>query len=423
MGQQVNGTVEGFTWRRIALPAFGPSLIGSIGHGALGPVLALVARDLGASVSVAALFVALAALAEFVCSVPVGVFVDRVGERVALVVGGLLEVAAGLIGWWAPSLWVLAIAVVILGPAGGVFIVARQSFLGHVAPPHQRARAMSTLGGVARIGWFVGPLLAAPLITAWGARAAFLVLLVGGLGSAAVTWWSMDLPAPHHDRPDGSPAPVTPPLRRTVRRHARVLVTLGIGVLTIGLARSSRVAIVPLWAEHIGLDAAQVSVLMGLAMGIEALLFYPAGWVMDRFGRVWVAVPVAVGFGLALACVPLTTTYAALAAVVVAMAVANGMGSGIVMTLGADAAPAVGRAGFLGVWRLISLVGANGAALLVAAIAAVAGLAPASVTVGILSLAGGAWLAHWVPRWDPRRHRTSGTGAGGEQPPSETPRG
>ena len=73
------------------------------------------------------------------------------------------------------------------------------------------------------------------------------------------------------------------------------------------------------------------------------------------------------------------------------------------MTLGADAAPAVGRAGFLGVWRLISLVGANGAALLVSLIAAVAGLGAASLAVGLLSIAGGGWLAHWVPKWDPRR--------------------
>jgi MFS family permease len=400
----MDGAADGaVSWRRIALPAYGPSLVGSIGHGAVAPVLALAARDLGASVSVAALFVALAALAEFVCSVPVGLFVDRVGERLALTIGGVLEVVAGVIGWFAPSLWALVIAVAVLGPAGGIFIVARQSFLGHLVPPHQRARAMSTLGGVARIGWFIGPLLAAPFIALHGARAAFLVLSAGGALAAAVTWWSMDLPELDGVSGSGRPGEAPPPLRVTIRRHARVLVTLGLGVLTIGLARSSRMAIVPLWAEHIGVQASQVAVLMGVAMGLEALLFYPAGWVMDRFGRVWIAAPVAISFGLALLSLPLATSYAVLAAVVVAMAVANGMGSGIVMTLGADAAPAVGRAGFLGVWRLISLVGANGAALLVSLIAAVAGLGAASLAVGLLSIAGGGWLAHWVPKWDPRR--------------------
>lgn len=364
-------------------------------------MLALTARDLGASVSMAALIVAVSVASEFVCSVPVGMFIDRVGERVALTAGGLLMVVVGGLGWFAGSLGVLVLATALLGPAGGVLIVARQSFLGEVVAPGQRARAMSTLGGVARIGWFVGPLLAAPLIAVHGARAGFLVLAGAGLADAALTWWSMDLPGTRSAR--GADRPATPPMRVTIRRHAKVLLTLGSGVLVIGLARASRTVIVPLWAEHIGLGAHDVAVLFGLANGVEMLLFFPAGWVMDRFGRVWVAVPVALGFAVALLLLPLTSTTAGLAAALAGMAVANGLGSGIVMTLGADAAPANGRAAFLGVWRLSSLIGVNGAAVLVASVAGLAGLGVASVTLGVLCGLGGVWLGHWVPRFDPRR--------------------
>jgi hypothetical protein len=101
------------------------------------------------------------------------------------------------------------------------------------------------------------------------------------------------------------------------------------------------------------------------------------------------------------------------------MGVGNGLGSGIVMTLGADAAPEAGRAPFLGVWRLLSLVGHNGASLVVAAVAAVASIGAASVTVGLLTLAGGAWLAQWLPQYDPRRAATGETPcdrAGGPRP-------
>ena len=55
-----------------------------------------------------------------------------------------------------------------------------------------------------------------------------------------------------------------------------------LGILVIGLARASRNVVVPLWADHIGMTASEVSVLFGLGMGIEMLLFYPAGWIMDR---------------------------------------------------------------------------------------------------------------------------------------------
>lgn len=392
-----------FRWRPIVLPAYGPSLIGSIGTGAVSPLLALVARDLGASVPVAALLVAVPIIAELLVALPVGVLIDRAGERLALTLGGVLEAIIGILGWSAGSLWMLVVAAVLIGPASAVFVVARQSFLAQVVPVDQRARAMSSLGGVARIGWFIGPLLAAPLIATHGAKASFLVLAGAGVAAAALTWWSMDLPDLVPGATTGNPVPV--PVSQTVRRHLRIFLTVGIGVLIIGLARSARLTVVPLWSEHVGLSASQVSLLFSLSYGLEMLLFFPAGWVMDRFGRVWVAVPVAVVLGAALLLLPLATTLTGVAVAALAMGLANGMGSGIVMTLGADLAPADGRAAFLGVWRWLSLIGTNSAALIVAGIAAAVGLGAASVVVGALSLLGGGWLWRWVPAHDPRRQR------------------
>ena len=392
-----------FRWRPIVLPAYGPSLIGSIGTGAVSPLLALVARDVGASVPVAALLVAVPIIAELLVALPVGVLIDRAGERLALTLGGVLEAIIGILGWSAGSLWMLVVAAVLIGPASAVFVVARQSFLAQVVPVDQRARAMSSLGGVARIGWFIGPLLAAPLIATHGAKASFLVLAGAGVAAAALTWWSMGLPDLVPGATTGNPVPV--PVSQTVRRHLRIFLTVGIGVLIIGLARSARLTVVPLWSEHVGLSASQVSLLFSLSYGLEMLLFFPAGWVMDRFGRVWVAVPVAVVLGAALLLLPLATTLTGVAVAALAMGLANGMGSGIVMTLGADLAPADGRAAFLGVWRWLSLIGTNSAALIVAGIAAAVGLGAASVVVGALSLLGGGWLWRWVPAHDPRRQR------------------
>jgi hypothetical protein len=85
------------------------------------------------------------------------------------------------------------------------------------------------------------------------------------------------------------------------------------------------------------------------------------------------------------------------------MGVGNGLGSGIVQTLGADASPVAGRAQFLSLWRFLSLVGQNGAPLLVSAVTALAGLGVACVVLGVLVLGGAPWLARWLPAYDPRR--------------------
>ena len=392
--------VEDFSLRRIAVPAFGPSAIWSIGAGAVLPVVALSARGLGASVGLAALFVGITTVSEFAAAVPAGVLVERIGERRALVLAGLADAAACALALFAPSLWVLALAVLLLGPSGSVFLLARQSYLTAAAPVHLRARAMSTLGGVTRVGLFVGPLLGAPVVARWGPQGAFGVAVVAGVLAASLAWRTPDLGS-HHAESGAGVSRV--PVRQVVARHRRVLLTVGLGVLAIGLARSSRVVVVPLWAEHIGLDVAQTSLVFAAAALVEVVLFWPAGTVMDRHGRVWVAVPVSLLMGAGLLCLPLTTSLLGVGALALLMGVGNGLGSGIVMTLGADAAPEAGRAPFLGVWRLLSLVGHNGASVVVAAVAAVASIGVASVTVGLLTLAGGAWLARWLPEYDPRR--------------------
>ena len=395
-----------FSLRRIAVPAFGPSVLWSVGAGAVLPVVALSARGLGASVGLAALFVGLTTVSEFAAAVPAGVLVERIGERRALVAAGALDAVACALALVAPSLWVLGVAVCLMGPTGAVFLLARQSYLTAAAPVAVRARAMSTLGGVTRIGLFVGPLIGASVVARWGPQAAFAVAVVAGLLAAGLALATPDLGA-HHQRLSAQHERV--PVRQVVRQNRRVLLTVGLGVLAIGLARSSRVVVVPLWAEHIGLDAAQTSLVFAAAALVEVVLFYPAGTVMDRHGRVWVAVPVTLLLGLGLLALPFTTTLAGVAALALLMGVGNGLGSGIVMTLGADAAPTAGRAPFLGVWRLISLVGHNGAALVVGAVAAVATIGVASVAVGLLTLVGGAWLARWVPEYDPRRRAPAPT--------------
>jgi MFS family permease len=389
-----------FSLRRIAVPAFGPSVLWSVGAGAVLPVVALSALGLGASVGLAALFVGIATVSELAAAVPAGVLVERIGERRALVAAGVLDAVACALALVAPSLWVLGVAVFLMGPSGAMFLLARQSYLTAAAPVAVRARAMSTLGGVTRIGLFVGPLIGAPVVARWGPQAAFAVAVVAGLLAAALALLTPDLGA-HHERLSARTERV--PVKDVVRRNHRVLLTVGLGVVAIGLARSSRVVVVPLWAEHIGLTAAQTSLVFAAAALVEVVLFYPAGTVMDRHGRVWVAVPVTLLLGLGLLALPLTTTLAGVGVLALLMGVGNGLGSGIVMTLGADAAPTAGRAPFLGVWRLISLVGHNGAALVVGVVAALASIGVASVTVGLLTLVGGAWLARWVPEYDPRR--------------------
>ena len=101
--RMADGLAQEFSLRRIAVPAFGPSTLWSIGNGAILPVIALSARDLGASVGVAALFVGIAAASELLFAVPAGIVVDRFGERRALILAGLGDAGACVLAFLAPE--------------------------------------------------------------------------------------------------------------------------------------------------------------------------------------------------------------------------------------------------------------------------------------------------------------------------------
>ena len=164
------------------------------------------------------------------------------------------------------------------------------------------------------------------------------------------------------------------------------LLTVGTGILAIAAAREADVAAAAVGREH-RVERHRHLLVFGIAGALDMLLFYPAGAVMDRFGRAWIAVPTVVVLGLGMMALPLTHSMLTLTVVALVMALGNGIGSGIVMTLGADAAPADARPQFLGGWRLFADFGLSAGPLLVSAITLVAPLAAACVALGALSLA------------------------------------
>ena len=108
-------------------------------------------------------------------------------------------------------------------------------------------------------------------------------------------------------------------------------------------------------------------------------------------------------FAVAHLLLPATAGPVGLGAVAVLMGVGDGLSNGLVMTLGADAAPDRGRTEFLGAWRLCHAAGMLVGPLALGLVAAVAPPAVAVAAMGLPAAAGAAAMARWVPpRRDPR---------------------
>lgn len=397
-----------FRFRDIALPAYGPTLVNSLGHGAMMPVLALRARELGASVAMAAFVVALISVGMLIGSLPAAAVIARIGERNALFIAGVLDAVAMAAAAITPTVFWLAVVVIASGTMWTVFLIARQGFMIDAVPFEKRARALSLLGGAHRVGLFGGPLIGAALIQLDGLRAVFLMAAALSLTAAALAFTMPDLGSEQRieARAEGHA-----PVLRVLWQHRAAMVTIGGSLAILGASRAIRTALLPLWAEHVGISASTTSLIFAVASGVELLLVYPGGWLMDQHGRAVSAVPVAASAALACLVLPLAQSVVTVTFVMILLAAGNGFGSGVAMTMGADTAPAAARAQFLGGMRLSGDVGMAGSPLLLSALAAVLSLGGAAVILGALGVAGTAWVAYWTSRLDHRlgfgKHRES----------------
>lgn len=390
---------EPFNLRKIAVGAYGPSLLYGAATGSIIPVIVLSATELGADVATAALILTLTGIGSLVTNVPATLITSRFGERWSLVAASLWCSAAMILALVATNLAVFATAIFMTGMAGAVFGLARQSYLTEAVPAHFRARALSTLGGVTRIGVFLGPFAGALAMSFLGLDGAYWVGAVTTVIAAVLSFQVPELGGPRASRRRATPdiAVAVPTLRGTLRSHARIFGTVGVGVLLIAAVRATRQAVLPLWAQEIGLDPTTTALIYGVSGGIDMLIFYPAGKVMDVYGRRWVAVPCMLIMGTALLLLPLTRDAIGLLAVALLIGFGNGIGSGIVMTLGADFSPSPGRPQFLGIWRLLSDIGTMAGPGTVSLVTAAATLAGGISATGVLGLLGALVLWRWVP--------------------------
>lgn len=381
--------------RALALSVYLPTLLAEIGIGAMLPLFALSATSFGEPAAVASIAVAVYSAGRIAGSAFGGSMANHRGSIPATFAGYGTLAAGALVCASAVNIEMLALGVAIIGIGHGWVHVARQAHIDALAPPAARARALTTLAGSWRIGNFIGPMVGAAIIHLLGLSADYVFasgMVIAGMAVLVFTA-PRDLTIPRDDR-------VRLSAREVLRPHRHVLSTLGVGVVLMGALRTAKLVVIPLWAHHIGMGDSGASLVFGIAAAIDMVLFFPAGYVMDRWGRVWTAVPSALAVGLGAALLPFASTPTLVAMLALVIGAGNGWGSGVVMTLGADASPEKGRAVFLGAWSQMQDVGGLLGPALVAAGAAIA-LPVGLFTAGGVGAAATAAFLKWTPRGRP----------------------
>lgn len=354
----------------LILPLYLPAFIFSFSQYLLVPILPLYVKNFGISYGLVGVVLAGEGLGTLLGDVPAGVLLRRLGKKWAMLLGvGIAALTTGAL-FRAHSIPEALTYRLLSGFGMALFNIARHTYLADMIRVTSRGRAIALYGGIARVGRFIGPAAGGFIAGAYGLRAPFLVF--GGVGLLVLTLMALFV----RRTKSAAPGMVSPPpvhkgqLLGTLKAHRRVLTTAGAGQLFAQMIRAGRTVIIPLYAaDIIGLDVQAIGLIISIAAALEMTLFYPAGLLMDHRGRKFAIVPCFATQAIGMALIPLSGSFAGLLAVALLIAFGNGLGSGTMMTLGADLAPPKSRGEFLGVWRLIGDSGFTGAPLVVGAVA------------------------------------------------------
>lgn len=378
--------------RALFLPIYLPSLILSFCDGLLVPVLPLFANSLTPSYALVGAALAADAIGTLIADLPAGVWMRRLDRRGTMALGvGLVALATTLLAL-VPGVWLLIAFRLLAGVGNALWNISRHAHIAEVTHGRNRGRAVALFGGIRRIGAFAGPAVGGLVAGAWGSDGAFL--LYGALAALVLplTWVFVD------PQRDDAPGAVRPRLRPALRAQGRLLAVAGSGQLLGQAIRAGRRILIPLYgAEVLGLSVEAIGIILSVSALVDVALFYPAGMLMDRRGRKWAIVPSFLIQGTGMALIPLSGGFVGLLAASSLIGFGNGLGSGTMMTLGADLAPPGLLGEFLGVWRLIGDGGFTAGPLLVGVLASVAGLPGAALATAAVGLAAAGTFAWGVP--------------------------
>nr|WP_241698421.1 MFS transporter [Flaviflexus huanghaiensis] len=383
-----------------------PSLIYSIGNGALQPVVVLAALDIGFSDAGASAVLGVAGVVGVLTAPLLGRVITRLGDRLSLIVASILALAAlgiALSAMFVPgtayATGAFMIGIALIAVSLNVWMLARQTYIADALPGEWRGRGLATLGGMLRLGVLVGPLVSTALIALWGLESIFVMNAVTvALALALIVRYLAPLPSrepvtretPTAHSPDAHPGGVTRP-------DLRATAIAGLGVTTLMVLRSNKNVIIPLWGATLGLDNAIIALAFAVSALIDTAMFYPGGRLSDRRGRLWGLVPSLTVMSASIVLMVLWADPLGFFLGSALLGLGNGFGSGILMTIGADLSPSTKRANFLGTWQAISNSGMAAGPFVVSGMTAFIGISAALWATAGIGIFGALWFRALLP--------------------------
>ncbi|MFV0296756.1 MAG: MFS transporter [Hyphomicrobiaceae bacterium] len=335
--------------------------INQLGFGAMIPSLPLYAESFGVPASAIGMAVAVYGLARFFVAMPSGQLSDRLGRRPTLAIGGLISALGNLWCAWATSYPEFIAARFVAGAGAGLIVTTGQIVLADITVPANRGRMLSIYQGTIIFAVGVGPIPGGLVAEHYGLAAPFIAYGIAALGATIVAWFAVketrDLGQ------SGSSAGKSPKVgfmdRVSVLTRNIGYVLVCLIVFANAFVRTGGLfSVVPIIAhQRLDISVARIGFAMMLGSVAGLIATYPAGWLVDQFGRKTVIVPVTMLTGAAMTLFAFAPSFSWFVAASITWGIAVSVGGSAPAAYAADMAPPGMNATALGFFRMMADLG------------------------------------------------------------------
>jgi MFS family permease len=371
--------VKNSLWSWLVFDVYIPSTLAAIARGAMITTIPLYLISLGYSSTYVGIGTAAIAIGNLILDLPAGKLAKKIGERKLMIISLILSSFAVLM-IYLESYLVIFLAM-LYGAGRSLWLFSRRYVISYYLEYEVRGRASALIGASERLGTFLGPSLAATILSFSSYDEVFLVCFIITLIASLLNVASSLIRVELEEK--------TSKQEEIKLNLSSLLSLLSMQILIQGI-RSSRTILLPLVGKYLlSLKDNEVALAISLSGFLDVISSYPSGYIMDRKGRHVNALIsfsiVAVGFVL------LALSYDQISFFFASMIIGlgNGFGSGLLITIGGDISNKMGKekgVSFLAFWQFIGDSGSAAFPSLIGSLAELASISILSISISVISL-------------------------------------
>jgi len=371
--------VKNSLWYWLTFDIYIPSILAAVARGALITTIPLFLISLGYNTTFVGIGTAAIAIGNLILDIPAGKLANKLGENKLMNISLVLGTFAVLMIYLKPDL-VIFLAM-LYGASRSLWLFSRRYVISYYLEYDVRGRASALIGASERLGTFLGPSLAATLLSFSRYEMVFLSCFVITLIASLLNVASSLIKVKIEEK--------TSKLKEVKLNVSSLISLISIQVLIQGI-RSSRTILLPLVGKYLlTLKDNEVALAISLSSLLDVITAYPSGYIMDKQGR---HVNAFISFSIiALGFVLLALSHDLISFFLASMIIGfgNGFGSGLLITIGADISNKLGKekgVSFLAFWQFIGDSGSAAFPSLIGALAELASISILSISISAISL-------------------------------------